>query len=59
MKLAVTMAVALIAWAALAEDVITLKSGKTLRGEVVEYADGTLKIRMADGTIKKGKIAAC
>jgi len=57
MKLAVTMAVALIAWATLAEDVITLKSGKTLRGEVVEYADGTLKIRMADGTIKKGKIA--
>ena len=56
MKVAVTMAVALIAWAAPAEDVITLKSGKTLRGEVVEYTDGTLKIRMADGSIKKGKI---
>lgn len=57
MKLAVRLVVALIAWATLAEDVITLKSGQTLRGEVVEYADGTLKIRMADGKIKKGKIA--
>jgi len=57
MKLAVILVVALIAWATLAEDVITLKSGQTLRGEVVEYADGTLKIRMADGKIKKGKIA--
>ena len=53
------MIIALVFTAAetLAEDVITLKSGKALRGEVLEYEDGKLTIQTTDGRTTRGKIS--
>ena len=53
-----TIGIGLSAPGAQAEDVISLKSGKTLKGEVLEYDGETLRIRMANGKIRKGKVSS-
>ena len=58
MKRTLIIAVALASWPLLAEDVITLKSGTKLRGDVLEYADGVVKIRDVKGKVRQGKISA-
>jgi hypothetical protein len=59
MKLtAIAIVFMLMAAEGLATDVITLKNGKTLTGEVTEYEEGILSIRTADGKVTKGKISA-
>ncbi len=53
-----TIGMGLSAPGAQAEDVVSLKSGKTLKGEVLEYDGETIRIRMANGQIRKGKVAS-
>lgn len=53
-----TISMGLSAPGAQAEDVVSLKSGKTLKGEVLEYDGEIIRIRMANGQIRKGKVAS-
>lgn len=41
-----------------AEDKVTLKSGYVIKGTVIAFENGILRIRLSNGTEKKGKISA-
>lgn len=57
MKVLFFFAAFVVALVTLGEDVVTLKNGKVLRGEVIEYDDGKLRVQDTNGSITTGNIS--
>ena len=54
---AIALCFLIVSQPAVGEDRITLKSGKTISGKILEYHDGILRIRTPAGNIRKGKMS--